>query len=180
MTPAAALAAMALSAAQPDPDASPPPAPSGAQPAPPTIDSLLDQPPISEDARAAAVRAAFDAAQARRGDLDGSWRLSTRDGEALYILQLSDPGQVPDPRSSTPKVPVIEGAWRDPTRDHQAGASGFLSSVQRDGDRLTLSFELAPGARRGRVLALHRSPSGEWTGELDIDGAARPVIMRRF
>ena len=179
MTPAAALAFMALSAAQPDPDAQAPPAPSGAQPAPPTIDSLLDQPPITEDQRQAAVRAAYDAAQARRGSLDGEWRLKAGDGRTLYVFQLSDPGPIADPRSINPHAPVIEGAWRDPARPSASGGSGFLVSVQRDGATLVLRFfdhDLA----RGQVVTLHSTPSGDWSGKIEGEGDAQRVVMGRF
>ena len=177
MTPAAALAALALSAAQPDPDA--PPAPSGAQPAPPTIDSLLDQPPISEDARQAAVRSAYDAAQARRGDLDGEWRLQAGDGRTLYVFQLSDPGPVGDPRSIDPHVPVIEGAWRDPGRSSASGGAGFLTSVQRDGASLTLRF-VDRDPTRGQVVRLHLRAGGDWSGAIEGETTSRPVVMVRF
>jgi hypothetical protein len=179
VNPAAALAALALGAAQPDPDAPPPPAPSGAQPAPPTIDSLLDQPPISEDARAAAVRAAFDAAQARRGSLDGRWRLAAKNGGALFLFQFSDPGQIPDPRSANPRVPVIEGSWMDAFSSTARNGSGFLTSVERSGDALTLRFDISPDPRRERVVVLHRQSGGDWVGDMMVNGAPQPVVMRR-
>jgi hypothetical protein len=171
VTPVLALAALALIAAQPEPEGPPPPPASGA---PPTIDSLLDQPPISEDARQAAVQGAYTAAQARRGGLDGRWRLEAADGHALYIFQLSDPGPVPDPRSGNPSVPVIEGAWRNPVRKG-SGASGFLDSVQREGSALTLRF--ADGDRP-LTVSLRQRAGGDWSGA--IDGPSRPVVMKRF
>jgi hypothetical protein len=173
MTPALAIAALALISAQPDPQGPSPAPPSGA---PPTIDSLLDQPPISEDARQAAVQGAYAAAQARRGGLDGRWRLEAADGRALYIFQLSDPGPVPDPRSGNPSIPVIEGAWRDPARKG-SGGSGFLDSVQRDGSTLTLRF--ADGDRP-LAVSLRQRASGDWAGAIDGAGPSRPVVMRRF
>jgi hypothetical protein len=175
VTPAAALAALALGAAQPDPEA--PPA-SGA-PSPPTIDSLLDQAPISEDARQAAVRSAYDAAQARRGDLDGRWRLDAVGGRTLYVFELSDPGQIADPRSVTPYVPVIEGAWRDPGRPSAAGGSGFLASVRRDGTALNLRF-FDHDAARAQVVTLHLKADGDWSGVIEGERPARPVVMKRF
>jgi len=191
MTAIAALAALTLMAAQasgttqtpttpgaPSSSAAPvSPAPSGQ---PPTIDSILEQPPMDEDARQAAVRAAFDAAQARRGDLDGRWRLSASDSRALYIFQFSDPGQIPDPRSSSPRVPVIEGSWLDPGKENLPGGTGFLSSAERQRDDLTLSFEPTIGARRGRTVVLHRRPGGDWVGRLESGGASQPVIMSRY
>lgn len=187
MSLAAALAAAALQAAQTEPSATPqaPPAsPSSEAPdapatAPPTIDSLLDQPPMSEDARQAAVRAAYDAAQARRGSLDGRWRLTARGGGTLYVFQLSDPGQVPDPRSSRPNAPVIEGSWLDPEKPNLEDGSGFLASVERAGDALTLHFDLSTDLKRERTVVLHRQASGDWAGELVINGAPHPVVMKR-
>lgn len=188
----AALAALTLLAAQPEePDASaPPPAappaapattasPAPTPPPPPTIDSLLEQAPISEDAREAAVRAAYAAAQARRGSLDGRWRLGGPDGQTLYIFQLSDPGQSADPRSITPHVPVIEGAWRDPRREGQAGSSGFLADVHRDGAALTIRFYDRDPAALRRVTLRQRS-DGAWTGALEGEAGSQPVVMSRY
>lgn len=177
----AVLALLAEQAAGPaastsQPSSAPPAAPSAA----PTIDSVLEQAPMDEDARQAAVRAAFEAAQARRGSLDGRWRLSANDGRALYVFQFSDPGQIPDPRSSSPSRPVIEGAWLDPGQDKLAGGSGFLSSAERQGDDLTLSFEPASDARRGRTVVLHRRTSGDWVGRLESGGASQPVVMSPY
>ena len=191
MTVIAALAVLTLMASQTSgtAEATPPPAASSPQSAPaapapsgqpPTIDSILEQAPMDEDARQAAVRAAFEAAQARRGGLDGRWRLSASDGRVLYVFQLSDPGQTPDPRSSSPRVPVIEGSWLDPGQGNLAGGSGFLSSAERQGDDLTLSFEPMPDARRSHTVVLRRRPSGDWVGRLESGGASQPVVMSRY
>ena len=192
MSVIAALAALSLQAAQPAPSgaaaqaspAAPNAAPSSAPapnptPAPPTIDSVLEQETLTEDARQAAVRAAFDAAQARRGALDGRWALSAPDGQALYIFQLTDPGQSPDPRSITPQVPVIEGAWRDPRRAGAADGSGFLARVQRDGSALTIRFADRDPAHP-QVVTLHLLADGRWSGALEGEGPSRPVVMARF
>jgi hypothetical protein len=167
-----ALAALTLMAVQAEP-ASPPPAPSAG--GPPTIDSLLEQAPISEDGREAAVRAAYAAAQARRGGLDGRWRLEAGDGHALYVFQLSDPGDIPDPRSTNPQTPMIEGAWRDPGRQG-AGGSGFLDSVRRDGAALILRFVDKDPA----IVSLRQRPDGTWSGTISGAGAPRSVVLRRF
>ena len=189
MTVIAALAALALMGAQPagpDAQAQPTPTPPATptQPPnpptePPTIDSLLSQEPLSEDAREAAVKAAFAAAQARRGPLDGRWRLSAPDGQALYIFQFTDPGQSPDPRSINPSVPVIEGAWRDPRRAGAVGGSGFLASVRRDGAGLTVQFADRDPAHL-QIVTLHPLANGDWAGALEGEAASRPVTMRRF
>jgi len=174
MNLAAALMLLATQTAEPDPDAVKSAAPSGA---PGSIDALLDQIPMTEDAREAAVKSAYAAAQARRGALDGRWRLSAADGRVLYIFQLSDPGPIPDPRSSTPSVPVIEGAWRDPGHASGDGGSGFLSSVQRDGLGLTLHFE---DHDHSRVVSLRQRGADDWTGTIQGEAAARAVVMTRF
>jgi len=188
MTMLAALALLSLLAAQPaapDPDSPPPPAPPpassppSATAEPPSIDSILEQEPLTEDARQAAVRGAFDAAQARRGSLDGRWRLSGGGGEVLYIFQFTDPGQTPDPRSTTPSVPVIEGAWRDPRRAGSADGSGFLASVQREGAALTVRFP-DPDSAHFRSVTLHARASGDWAGQLEGAGAPQSVVMTRF
>jgi hypothetical protein len=173
VTPALALAALALIGAQPEPKGTPPAPSSGG---PPTIDSLLDQPPIGEDARQAAVQGAYAAAQARRGGLDGRWRLEAADGRALYIFQLSDPGPVPDPRSGNPGVPVIEGAWRDPGRQGASG-SGFLDSVVREGSALTLRFI---DGDRPLTVSLRQRADGDWNGAIEGTGSSRPAVMKRF
>lgn len=173
MSVLAALALLAVQAGEPDADAPKPPIGSSAPP--PTIDSLLDQPPMDEDARQAAVQAAYAAAQARRGGLDGRWRLTGADGQPLYIFQFTDPGPSPDPRSSSPSVPVIEGAWRDPSRPGAAG-SGFLDSVQRDGEDLVVRFH---DQDRAQVVTLHPRGGG-WSGGIEGEAASRPVAMSRY
>jgi hypothetical protein len=166
----AALSALWLAAAQPA---------EGAPAAGPTIDSLLEDQPITEDARESAVRAAFDAAQARRGDLDGRWRLSASDGPTLYIFQFSDPGRSPDPRSSSPSVPVIEGAWRNPRRAGLPDSSGFLAGVERGGAALTVRFQDGDGAHP-RIVTLRPRPGGDWAGTLEGGAPAQAVVMTRF
>jgi hypothetical protein len=175
MSAAAALLVLALQAGPP----AWPEAPASPPPAPPTIDSLLEQAPMSEDERSAAVRAAYGAAEARRGGLDGRWRLTDARGQALYIFQISDPGGAPDPRSSNPRVPVIEGAWRDPRREGTRHDAGFLSSVQRDGAGLVVRF-VDRDPSRPQVVTLRPRAGGDWTGEIAGEAAAKAVVMSRF
>jgi hypothetical protein len=171
---AAPLAALALQAGQTDEPAAP-----SSSGAPASIDDLLGQTPMTEDAREAAVRAAYAAAQARRGGLDGRWRLEARDGRTLYVFQLSDPGFSPDPRSSTPGRPVIEGAWRDPARDGTHQGSGFLSSVERDGAALVVRFvDHNPDCTQD--VSLRQRADGVWVGTLEGETASQTVTMRRF
>jgi hypothetical protein len=144
----------------------------------PSADAPVDQPPISESDREGAVRDAYTAAEARRGPLDGRWRLTARDGRALYVFQLSDPGQIADPRSGDPEAPVIEGAWRDPSRTSSAGGSGFLDSVRREGAALSLHF-VDHDLARPMVVTLRQKRDGAWAGVLQGAGR-RPVTMKRF
>jgi hypothetical protein len=170
MTAAAALAALALIA-------EPPPASnvSGAPEPPAPAEAPTDQNPMSEADREAAVQGAYAAAEARRGPLDGRWRLTARDGRALYVFQLSDPGPIADPRSADATTPVIEGAWHDPARSSAAGGSGFLDSVHRDGAALSLSFFDRDPARP-LVVSLRQRHDGVWAGVLQ----GRRVTMTRF
>jgi hypothetical protein len=174
MTAAAVLAALALQAGQPGDEPAPPP--SGA---PPTIDSLLDQQTMTEDERAAAVRSAYAAAQARRGVLDWRWRLADARGRELYVFQFSDPGDIPDPRSSSPFVPVIEGAWRDPRRDGTHQGSGFLDSVRRDGADLVVRF-IDHDPDHPQVVTLHPGAEGAWSGAIEGEAPSKAVVMRRY
>jgi hypothetical protein len=183
MTPLIPLAVLALLAAQPADNASddgPPPAqptsPSGQ--AAPTIDSILTQEPPTEDAREAAVRAAFAAAEALRGGLDGRWRVSSSDGVALYVFQFADSGVSPDPRSSTPWTPTIEGAWRDLQREGAVDNSGFINSIQRDGASLVIRF-FNRDPVHAEVLTLSLQAGGAWRGSLDGAGH-RVVVMNRL
>jgi hypothetical protein len=174
-----ALAALALlTAAAPDgsSDEAPPPA-SG--PAAPSIDSILTQEPPTEDAREAAVRGAFAAAEALRGGLDGRWRLSNADGTPLYIFQLADSGYASDPRSSTPWAPTIEGAWRDLQREGAIDSSGFVTAVERTGGAVVIRFYNRDPSRP-LVVTLTQGASGDWSGALEADGARRSVVMSRF
>ena len=182
MTPAVVLAALALLAVQPADEDGPPPAQTPAAPgqAAPTIDSILTQEPPTEDAREAAVRAAYAAAEALRGALDGRWRVSSADGAGLYDFQFADSGVSPDPRSATPWTPTIEGAWRDLRRDGAIDSSGFVTSITRDGTALVIRFyDRDPG--RPKVVTLTQRAGGVvWTGSLDDGTGSRPVTMSRL
>jgi len=191
MTSVAALAALLLLAApapdQPAEDGPPPaqPAAPAGQAAPtgqpaPTIDSILTQEPPTEDARQAAVRAAFAAAQALRGGLDGRWRLTTAEGEALYIFQFADSGLSADPRSSTPWTPTIEGAWRDPRREGAIDSSGFVSSIERNGMVLVIRL-FDRDNRRPTVITLNQQSGGPgWSGALEDGDGHHNVVMSPF
>ncbi len=190
MSPAGAVAALALSAAQPSDHPSPPPTAPAVQappapgsvpapiPAPPdqaqTTDDSNPAEPLADDTKGTTVDQAYQAAEGRQGPLDGSWRLSDGAGAPLFDFQLTDPGGAPSPRASEPNHPDIEGAWRDLRREGGLGASGVLQSVRHDGPSLVISFTEAVPARPTR-LALHPAANGGWTGELDEAG--RPPLV---
>ncbi len=188
MSPAGAVVALALSAAQP-PDLPPPPAAPTVQgppapapsPAPPpdqaqTTDDSNPAEPLADDAKGTTVDQAYQAAEGRQGPLDGSWRLSDGAGAPLFDFQLTDPGGAPSPRASAPDHPDIEGAWRDLRRMGALGASGFLQSVRHDGSSLVISFTEAGPARPTR-LTLRPTADGGWTGELNEAGDPPLVVF---
>ena len=127
----------------------------------------------------ASVETVFQAAQARRGPLDGRWRLSDAMGEPLYDFLLSDRGEAaPDPMAP-PDQPPIEGAWRDLRSPGAIGDAGALDSVRRDGARLRIRFQV-PGQAAPSVLVLNPLPSGVWIGETAIGGALKVVFLDRL
>lgn len=138
--------------------------------------------PGSDD-QAAAVQAAFDAAESLQGPLDGLWRIEDADGRTLFVFDLIDPGGPPAPLSADPDHPGLEGAWRDPNRPRGPDSSGVIDVVSRAGEHLSIRFVQGSGqgsARATRALALTQDASGGWSGELAGDGARRPVVMRRL
>ena len=187
MSAAGAIAALALSASTPGAEPSGPAAaaqaqataPVSAPPEPPATtpdDSAPPFDPLADDAQGLTVESAYRAAQARRGSLDGRWRLSDGAGAPLFDFQLSDPGAAPSPASADPDHPQIEGAWRDLRREGALAASGFLASVQRDGETLELTF--AEGPRTMRIRLKPASGPG-WSGELDEGAGPKPVFLDR-
>ena len=159
------IAALYLAAADPEAGGETAPAP------PPGVQ-------VVEIDQEAAVRAAFQAAEALQGPLDGVWRLQDEAGRTLYVFALADPGEAPAPLSATPDHPGVEGAWRDPNKARAFDSSGFLDSVRSDGARVSIRFVEDPG--QPETLSLSASRDGRWRGELNIAGAPRPVVMTRF
>lgn len=131
------------------------------------------------DDQTPAVMAAFSAAEALQGPLDGLWRIDDADGRTLFVFDLVDPGGPPAPLSADPDHPGLEGAWRDPNRPRAPDASGVIDSVSRDGAHLSIRFVQGPN-QAAMALVLTRDETGGWTGELAGDGARRPVVMRRL
>jgi hypothetical protein len=111
------------------------------------------------------VRQSFAAAESFRGPLDGGWTLSAKPKEPLYAIRFSDDhGQ-------------LEAAWRDLRRGAALDASGLVEQVDRQGDRLTLSFTSATGVRH--VARLKARSDGAWAGELDENGSRRKVTLEK-
>ena len=180
MTPAGAVIALALGAAQPSgaPQPSQPDAPTvQAAPAPPQpSDDATPAEPLADDSRGVSVDEAYQSAERHQGPLEGSWRLSDNSGVPLFDFQLADPGGAPSPRASQPDHPEIEGAWRDLRREGAMVASGFLLSVKRGPMSLEILFVEADPATPTRLL-LRPTLYGGWTGELDEAGAPPLVVF---
>lgn len=119
-----------------------------------------DGPPSPADlAYDGRIRASMASAQSFLGPLDGGWTLMAGP-KALFVLQLSD------------RNGVVEGAWRDPERPGQPGASGLIDDIAREGDDLRLSFAGVTGV-------LHAGADGRWAGEIVEAGRPRPVRLVR-
>lgn len=132
-------------------------------------------PPADSD-QAAQISAAFQAAEALQGPLDGVWRLSDRAGRTLYVFALADPGSAPAPLASDPLHPGVEGAWRDPARTSASGGSGFIDTVADRGGRVRIGF--CDG--QAEAVTLRAAGAGRWTGALTRAGRRRAVVMTRF
>ena len=120
--------------------------------------------PSDEGAYDARRRAAFAAAEAFQGPLDGGWTLSAENEGAILDFRFVD------------RKDRLEGVWRDRRRRGPA-ASGLVESIGLRGDRLTLRFAAAPGAPD--VLTLTRAAGGGWTGELSEAGRTRAVWLSK-
>ena len=144
----------------------------------PAADQAAPGAPGSDD-QAGAVYAAFDAAEALQGPLDGLWRLDDAAGRTLFVFDLVDPGGPPAPLAAHPDHPGLEGAWRDPSRPRAPDASGVIDSVSRAGAQLSIRFVQGP-RRAPMMLTLTADPQGRWSGELAGDGARQAVVMRRL
>ena len=127
----------------------------------------------------ASVQAAFAAAEAMQGPLDGLWRLNDAAGHTLFIFDLSDAGGPPAPLAASPDHPGVEGAWRDPNRPGKADASGFVDSITYESGLLLIGFVEVPDQARAKIdLVLGRD--GVWRGALNGAGPRQAVTMIRF
>ena len=133
-----------------------------------TVPDNLGQGAMAQQAWDARLRAAYEAAEARQGPLDGSWRLTGADGDVLFEFVLSDPG-----------ASNMTGAWRDLRRGGGADGSGFVSAVYRTADGVVVRLT-EPGQSSEIVLQLRPTADGRWGGEMTENGAASSVILTRF
>jgi hypothetical protein len=151
----AMLAAMlALPARAEDP---PPQGPKVDQP------GKLPQPPASAPDLAydARLMESYAAAKSFQGPLDGGWTLSAAGLGDLYEFQFADKGQ------------VVEGAWRDLRRGHDAKDSGVIEIVQRTPAGLLIRF--APHDAPAATVTL----GSNLQGALDQGGRRTAVVLRR-
>ena len=143
----------------------PRPGPSSHRTDPEASAAAEPDPPQDAPDQEGAVAAAYQAAEAMQGPLDGLWRLQSAGGRTLYIFSLSDAGDAPAPLAASPDHPGVEGAWRDPGRTGAPDASGFIDSVRRQGDWLQIRF--VEGAdKRPETVTLRAGQTGRWSGEL--------------
>ena len=120
------------------------------------------------------MKGAFEAEQALRGRLEGTWIVSAADGAPLLSLVISDPGR--------PDVPP-GGAWRDLSRARDAGAhepdaTGLIDQVMEDAGSVIVRIRLRADAPP-ETLRLTPSADGRWRGQLLDGGKPKPVVMDR-
>jgi hypothetical protein len=145
--------------------AEPPPAPT---PPPPPLRRPSPYADLDARAYADAILASARTAQAMQGPLDGGWALSSEDGRRIYSFRFADRGQ---------GMSQAEGAWRD-LQSEAGQASGFISQVGYDGEKLMLRFYEA-GPEDLVVLTLKPVGAGAWPGELWRKGAVTRVMLAR-
>jgi len=116
------------------------------------------------------VLGVFRAAQGQQGALDGRWLVAQANGEALYTLQIADPGAGAE---------RIEGAWGAPEGKAGLRGSGLIEAVRQEASDLVVRF-YRDGAYQGPAeLRIRPVSGGGWTGELITDDHRQPVILRR-
>ena len=131
---------------------------------------LPAQPPLTAEDRAFDSKILADgvAAEARKGPLDGVWRLKSADGAALYAFLLAD--QITGP---------VEGAWRDLRRNLTVTSSGFIAEIHRDEEALSFRFYVRDETHPV-LVRLIADDQGRWRGTLtDEAGRKWPVSLER-
>jgi hypothetical protein len=132
----------------------------------PTLAYAQGEPGNPVDVR---VGSSFNAAESLQGPLDGSWTLVSAAGQPIYAFQLVDRpgGQGP-----------LEGVWRDLRRPVTPGDIGFIDSLIRGPDTLSITLNAARGAP-AVTITLHTGPDGAWSGTMRGNGAEAAVTLRR-
>lgn len=120
--------------------------------------------PPAPDGYDARVRAAFRAAEAFQGPLDGGWTLSTRDGLAFGLQLVDHDGK-------------LEGTWRDLRRPGALGAGGFVEVLERSASKVRLRFQ--PSGDLPISLLLHPSADHGWSGELRRGDQEFTFVLKR-
>lgn len=138
----------------------------GGRPAAPSSGGSVDRPDLpargmGADAWTERVRGRYQAAQSRRGALDGAWTVSSAEGTALLVLQLSDQAGA-----------ALEGAWR--AAAGRTAGTGLLDG-ERTADGAVLRLETSGGPA---VLTLRGEGEG-WSGEMTAAGEATAVRLTR-
>jgi hypothetical protein len=170
---AAALSSALLAVADapaPPVSAPPPPAAASSEDGPSPMALFTAAPPAPGDLERydAAIRAAAAAADSLTGPLDGSWRLSGRNGRVFYRFEITDRGLGP---------PTLEGAWRD-LQPHAPGSHcGYLAIIVHRKHALRLGFE-EPGVAGAVTVTLRPSWAG-WSGELRRGRRTTRVTLTR-
>jgi len=156
------LAVLALAVAEPAP---PPPPPTP----PAVVDSM---------GGTAQVLADFEAAQRIRGPLEGRWRVAASGDAPLYLIELADPGGLPDPRAAAPEAAQLEGAWLDLGRVEAPAGAGYLVAAKQTRRGLVLMFY--EGRRpQAHTLRLHTAGDDRWRGTLSAGRRRSAVVMTR-
>jgi hypothetical protein len=174
----AAAAVIALTPPPPPPPAPKPPAAAAAGAEEPSTTDTPTPYPLYDGSPGSSVEAAYGAAEAHQGRLDGHWRLSDGLGDPLFDFMLADRGAAPAPPED-PAQPPIDGAWRDLQRRGALDDAGVLDRVRREGTRLRLEFT-QPGAAAPLTLTLDLAPAGDWIGDLRLGGRDVTVFLERL
>jgi len=114
------------------------------------------------------VLGVFRSAQGRQGAFDGRWLVSRADGQALYALQITDPGAGAE---------RIEGAWLNPDKNG-LGRSGLVETVRQEESDLVVRF-YQNGAYQDPAELRIRPTANGWTGEAVTASGRVPISLRR-
>jgi len=160
--------------AEPEPSGEPPvqyaAPPPGSEPQAPRYitDSLRDGQSPTDALYEQRVLGVFRSAQGRQGAFDGRWLVSGANGQALYALQMADPGAGAE---------RIEGAWLNPDKNG-VGRSGLVETVRQEESDLVVRF-YQNGAYQNPAELRIRPTAGGWTGEAVTAAGRVPISLKR-